>query len=753
MAALKNLVWFSEVDKDDIPIVGGKAANLGEMVKAGFPVPNGFVVTAHAYFEFVKNNNLTAKVRHLLNHANFDKPESLIKVSESIKREIHEGEMSRELILQIYNYYKKLGGTLSDPLVAVRSSATAEDLPNASFAGQQETYLNVSGEATLIKKVKDCWASLFEARAIFYRNENKFDHFKVGIAVPVQKMVESDASGVMFTIDPLTNDKSKIIIEAIYGLGEMIVQGQITPDHYEVDKKDLKILLKRVASQKVKLEKKGDSNKEVSVSLLKREKQKISDNEIKELAELGKKLEKHYYFPQDIEWAIDAGHVYIVQTRPVTTIKERKITQEEVEDLGSPILHGEAASPGIATGHVVILSSAKEIGKVSTGDVLVTEQTNPDYVPAMKKAVAIVTDMGGRTSHAAIVSRELGIPAVVGTGNATKILRDNMVVTVHGIKGEVFKGAFTPTIGATLQTTTVEQHVKTATKVYVNLAEPELAEKEAARNVDGVGLLRAEFMMAGIGVHPKKMIKDGKSSEFIEKLSSQLMTFCDAFNPRPVVYRATDFKTNEYRNLDGGKEYEPEEPNPMLGYRGAYRYIHDPETFKLELEAIKRVRNKNGMKNLWLMLPFVRTVKELEDVKQILSGVGLHRSPTFKLWMMVEIPSNVILLDKFIEVGIDGVSVGTNDLTMLILGTDRDNSEVAKEFDERNEAVKWALEKIISTCHKYKITSSICGQSVSSYPEILENVVRSGITSVSVSPDVLESVRKHIAEIEKELVK
>ncbi len=392
-----------------------------------------------------------------------------------------------------------------------------------------------------------------------------------------------------------------------------------------------------------------------------------------------------------------------------------------------------------------------EINKVLPGDVLVAEQTNPDYVPAMKKAVAIVTEKGGRTSHAAIVSRELGIPAVVGTETATKILKTGEVITVNGAKGEIYKGSFKPSAMSSIPEAR-HAYIKTATKVYVNLAQPDLAEKVARRNVDGVGLLRAEFMIADIGTHPKKLIRDGKKKVFIDKLALGLETFCSAFNPRPVIYRASDLKTNEYRGLDGGKEFEPIEPNPMLGYRGAYRYIHDPEVFEMELEAIKIIRNKKMLKNLWLMIPFVRNVHELIEVKKIINASGLYRTPTFKLFMMVEIPSNVILLDEFIKVGIDGISIGSNDLTMLILGTDRDNSEVAAEFDERSEAVLWALEHVIKTAHKHHITASICGQAPSLYPDLLEKLVEYGITSVSIAPDVIDSVRENIAEFERKLV-
>ncbi len=746
----QDVVWFKEVDKDDIKLVGGKGANLGEMVNSGFPVPNGFIVTSHAYYSFLKLNNLEAKINNLLGTINYENQSSIKQVSDHIKKEILAGELDPKVSLQIYSYYKKLGGRLRDPLVAVRSSATAEDLPTASFAGQQETYLNVSGESNLIHKIKECWASLFETRAIFYRHENKFDHFRIGIAVPVQKMVESDKSGIMFTLDPVTNDKTRIIIEAIYGLGEMIVQGAVTPDHYEVSKIGDLIIHKEIGAQEKMLKKSGDKNTESRVSPFSRNKQKINDEEILKLARIGKSLEKHYFFPQDIEWAIEKGEVYIVQTRPITTVNNKPKNEEKSDKItyGPLLLKGDGASPGISVGTVKIIEKPSEIGKILQGDVLVTKQTNPDFVPAMKKASAIVTDSGGRTSHAAIVSREIGIPAVVGTLKATKILKTGSVITVNGSTGEIFKGGFPLTTKA--EETFDDQEIKTATKVYMNLAEPELAQKSSQRKADGVGLLRAEFMMAGIGVHPKKMIKDGKRKVYIEKLAENLEKFCSAFYPRPVVYRASDFKTNEYRNLDGGKDYEPIEPNPMLGYRGSFRYINDPEVFSLELEAIKLIRNKKGLKNLWLMLPFVRTPQELEEVKRIIASHGLQRSPSFKLWMMVEIPSNVILIDEFISKGIDGISIGTNDLTMLILGTDRDNSEVAREFNESDPAVIWALERVIKAAGKNGITASICGQAAS-YPKILEKAIAAGVTSVSVSPDQVTPTKKEIARLEEKI--
>ncbi len=750
--AKKFVVWFRDVGKEDIPLVGGKGANLGEMTKAGFPVPNGFIVTADAYHQFLDENHLRDKIVSIIEGLNVESSKDLEKASKEVRFVIEHAPIPKAIAQKIFQAYFQLEkGIFKHPLVAVRSSATAEDLPNASFAGQQETFLNVKGEANLLEKIRECWASLFTARAIFYRQTNHFDHFRVGIAVPVQKMVESDNSGIMFTIDPVTNNKEHVVIEAIYGLGEMIVQGMVTPDHYEVDKKSNDIIKKIAKTQeKMMLRKDG---KNVIIPLLKKtgEKIKLTDKQILTLATLGKQLEKHYYFPQDSEWAIEKNKVYIVQTRPVTTIgmKSENASSSTVKEQ-DVIAQGDPASPGISSGPVKILSSAKEIGKIMHGDILVAEQTNPDYVPAMKKATAIVTERGGRTSHAAIVSRELGIPAVVGTEGIMKSVKDGMVITVNGSTGVISKGALT---ASSLKVPVTQmKHIKTATKVYVNLAEPERAAAIARMDVDGVGLLRAEFMIAGIGTHPKKLIADHKEHIFIDTLADQLATFCKAFSPRPVIYRATDFKTNEYRSLKGGNLYEPEESNPMLGFRGAARYVADQRVFEMELAAIKQVRNKHNLKNLWFMVPFVRTPQELLKIKQIMAANGLTRSSNFKLFLMVEIPTNVIRLDDFLDVGVDGVSIGSNDLTMLIMGTDRDNSEVAKEFNEQDPSVLWAFEKTIKTCIKRNVTVSICGQAPSDYPDLVEKLVSWGITSVSLNPDAVEHVREIIAHVEKRLV-
>jgi len=768
----KNIVWFEEVGKTDVGLVGGKGANLGEMTRAKLPIPYGFVVTSHAYFHFIKSNRLEKKIEGFLNLINFENSTELHQASKHIQDLIMKAHIPDSLVNEILVYYdnltakedgyfkknpnifkkalKRVRHLYNPPVVAVRSSATAEDLPTASFAGQQETYLNVKGEIHLLDYIKRCWASLFTPRAIYYRHEQKFDHFKIGLAAVVQRMVQSEKSGIAFSIDPVTNDKTKIVIEAIFGLGEYIVQGKVTPDHYEVDKRSFVLLMKDIKYQNLKYVRSGMGNKEIKLFKSEGALQKLSVKEIVEVALLVKQIEDHYYFPQDIEWAIEGDTVFIVQSRPITTTHNSSTdsvagTKREVFLMGAP------ASPGIAIGPVKIIHSPHEIDKIKKGDILVAPQTNPDYVPAMKRAAGIITEKGGRTSHAAIVSRELGIPAIVGVDGATQKLKNEMVVSIDGKAGEIYKGSILADVKKVSDMQKEEEpahRYKTLTKVYVNLAEPEMALKTSKLDCDGIGLLRAEFMVAGIGTHPKEFIRLKKEDVYVQKLVSDLLKFVKPFSPRPVIYRATDFKTNEYRHLKGGKDYEPHEENPMIGFRGASRYIADPREFNLELQAIKKIWDM-GYTNLHLMIPFVRVPWEIIQIKELVKKSGLLSLPGFRLLIMVEVPYCAFNLEEFIQVGISGVSIGTNDLTMMLLGVDRDNQEVANVYDERNPAIIQVLEYIVSTAAKHGVTSSICGQAASDYPDIVERLVKAGITSVSVNPDAVYRTRELIYQIEK----
>jgi pyruvate,water dikinase len=754
MVNARNLVvWLKDVDKEDAHHVGEKAANLGEMIQAGFPVPGGFAITASAYSQFLHLNKLETKIGHLLNTINYNDPNSLDQVSKHIKNIINVSEIPKEISTSIFNFYEHMDAASTSPLVAIRRSAISENSKETSHTGQQETFLNVSGESALIAKVREAWASLFEAGSIYYRHQNNISHTSTKITLAIQKMVESEVSGIMFTIDPVTNNRNTIVIEAIYGLGEYIAQGHVTPDHYEIDKNTGGITHKTIANQNVRFVKSGTVNKEEKVPKSLQNKQKITDEDIQTLATFAKKLEEHYYFPQDCEWAKEKGKFFIVQTKPVTMTQgkredgkeknEFEIRSLKSENSTKPFLIGEPVSPGIGIGKVKIVKSLRDIGKINRGDILAAEYTNPDYVPALRKAVAIITEKDGRASHVALVSREFGIPAIVGVPGLLAKLKDGMMLTVNGKTGEIMQGSMKVRDLVRKDT----QNLETKTKVLANLSDPELAQRVADEHVDGIGLLRAEFMIAGLGVHPKKLIHEKRSKEFTQTLIKGISQVCQAFYPRPVVYRATDFTSNEYTHLKGGHEYEPIEPNPMLGYRGTYRYITDPKVFMLELEAVKKIREKYN--NLNLVLPFVRTINELEQAKKIISSSGLQRSDTFKLYMMCELPSNVIRIEEFLEAGIDGVSIGLNDLTMLLLGTDRDNEEVAREYDEQDPAVLWAFERVIAACKKKGVPVSVCGEFTLQYPELVKKLVEWGISSISVSPDVIDLTREFVYKAER----
>lgn len=748
---LSFIAGIAQVDNDNQGLVGDKGASLGEINKLGLATPPGVIVTTKAYHHFIKENHLRPKISSLLKNLNFKKPENLQEVSEQIKKLILANPMPEDLAWQIIKAYASLG-RLNNPPVAVRSSAVGEDL--------QSSFLNVSGEANVVKKVQSCWASFFEPRGIFFRQKAKKNLLGQGMAVIIQKMIQAKTAGVLFTADPTGVKKNVLIIEAVWGLGEYLVQGQVTPDQYLINFQNGKIINQKVAPQKVYLTKKGNKNVKSLVAKKKINQAKLSQDEIKRLADLAKKIHQFYFFPQEIEWAKDKNKFFILQSRPLATItpeakKEGSVRKKTIKT-SPPILEGIAASPGIVSGPVKKIKSAKEIKKINRGDILVAPMTTPDFIPAMRLIAGIITDRGGQTSHAAIISRELSIPCVVGTKKATKTLKNNQLVTVDGGQGQVFAGQRKklPKKTKTKISPQKAKKIKTATKVYVNLSEPEVAKTMAKRAVDGVGLLRAEFMLAKIGTHPQFLIDKGKGETIIKELSTGLEKICRAFSPRPVVYRASDFKTNEYRHLVGGKKYEPKEENPLLGHRGASRYITNSQVFSLELEAIKNIRNKKGLKNLWLMLPFVRTPEELIEVKKIIATHGLSRGPSFKLWLMVETPANVISLESFIKAGIDGVSIGSNDLTMLMLGVDRDNVKLIKLFDETNPAVLWAIKKIIKTCQKHQITSSICGQVVSDQPEkIIKKLISWGISSISVNPDIIEKARQEAAWAEEKNIK
>ena len=756
---MKVVVWFNEVGKEDIALVGGKGANLGEMARAGFPVPPGFIVTSDAYFYFIEQTGLKEKIAEILKGLDVDDTEELERRTAEIRRLIESTPMLPELAVEIKNAYARLAELVGSsvfrdpPFVAVRSSATAEDLPEASFAGQQATFIYVKGPDAVIEHVKKCWASLFTARATYYRAKKGFDHMKVGLAAVVQKMVDSEVSGIMFTAHPVTGEQ-KIIIEAGWGQGEAIVSGAVTPDRYIVDKNSFQILEKKVSEQKVMIVRGPDGgSREVEVPPEMRAKQKLPDDKIVALAKIGVKIEEHYGHPQDIEWAMENGKLYILQSRNITTIGKFSEMRSAAEGTdAAPVLKGLPASPGYASGTVKVIRDISELSKVQKGDVLVTTMTTPDMVPAMERAAAIVTDEGGMTCHAAIVSRELGIPAVVGTEKATEVLKDGDVVTVDAYKGLVYKGVVGETGREEKKVEVVRPcrgHRITATMVKVNVAMPEAAERAARTGADGVGLLRAEHMITATGKHPAWFVRNGRTDELVEAVKKGIRTVAEKFYPKPVWYRTFDARTDEFRNLQGGEE-EPEEDNPMLGWHGIRRSLDQPEIITAEFRAIKELREE-GIDNVGVMLPFVIHPDELLRAKELAMEVGLvpHRDVDFGI--MVETPAAALRIDDFIDEGIDFLSFGTNDLTQLTLGVDRNNALVQKHFDEMHPAVIDLISYVITTAREAGVETSICGQA-GSYPSMVRRLVRLGIDSISANIDAVQKIREVVYREERRLM-
>ena len=771
------VLWFDELRRGDVALVGGKSSSLGELTsQTSVPVPYGFATTAEGYRYFMHATGLDKKIKELLQGlTDVEDPIQLRSVTADIRAAICAADMPDDLADAIRKSYDELGKKVGEanPFVAVRSSATAEDLPDASFAGQQDTYLNVQGADMVIQKVKECYASTFTDRATYYRTKKGFDHLSVALSAAVQMMVFSKAAGVMFTVDLVTGDDSTITIEGAWGLGEYVVQGTVTPDNFKVKKDDLTILSKMINTKPIKLVRKpGGDCEEQLVSEDEQKKQVISDEQVKELATYAKAIEDHYGCYMDMEWGVDErdNKVWLLQARPETVwSKKNKEKQEEnaaVTTERSVVVKGLPASPGSAAGKAHIILDPAQIAEFKDGEILITTMTAPDWVPAMKKAKAIVTDAGGMTCHASIVSRELGIPCIVGTKSrsveATTTIEDGMEITVDATNGIVYAGVVSDIVkpkeaAAPAGTTTVvaaEPAPITGTKIYMNLGNPDLAEKYGKLPCDGIGLMREEFIWTTfIHEHPLYLIEIGQADRVVNQLADGMRKVCQALAPRPVTLRLSDFKSSEYRNLKGGDAYEPQESSALLGWRGASRY-YDPkyiEAFKLELQAVRKVREEYGFKNLNIMVPFCRRVDEMERIVNIMAGEGLHRGPDFKVWLMAEIPSNIIMADQFNKF-VDGYSIGSNDLTMLIMGCDRDNETVAPLFDERNLAVKRAIRHLIAVAHKDGKTVSICGQAPSVYPDFAEFLVKSGIDSISVNPDAVVATRKHVAQIEQRIL-
>ncbi|SFL01272.1 phosphoenolpyruvate synthase [Halogranum rubrum] len=756
------LLWLDDVRAADLETVGGKGASLGELTSAGLPVPPGFVVTAGTYRDFIEKSGIDEDLFAAMDIDSEDS-KALAGAQERAHELIMGTPMPEEVRAEILEAYRTVGTDGEQAFVAVRSSATAEDLPDASFAGQQETFLNVR-EKDLLERVKECWASLFSQRAIYYRNQKGFPHHEVDIAVVVQQMVDAEKSGVMFTSHPSTGEP-RVIIEAAWGLGEAVVSGAVSPDNYVVDRKTGDVADVTIADKKVmhvKDEATGETV-EVEVPEEKREQRVLSDEEIAALVALGEEVEDHYETPQDVEWAIVDGEIYMLQSRPITTISDSGAEEssgeaianggaEATQSSGDVLLRGLGASPGIVSGSVRIVTKLDQLDKVVEGDIIVTEMTMPDMVPAMKRAAGIVTDEGGMTSHAAIVSRELGVPAVVGCGSATRELTDDQVITIDGDKGTIREGRETKDVEERepVEDVRPKTPVKpmTATEVKVNVSIPEAAERAAATGADGVGLLRIEHMVLSLGMTPEKYIKEHGERAYVDEIVEGVRTVAEEFYPRPVRVRTLDAPTDEFRQLPGGED-EPNEHNPMLGYRGIRRSLDKPDVFKHELRAFRRLYEM-GYDNVEMMFPLINDAEEVYQVKNLMRETGIN--PDKHDWgVMVETPASALGIRSLAEAGIDFASFGTNDLTQYTLAVDRNNENVADRFDELHPAVLELIGSTIETCRELGVKTSICGQA-GSKSKMVQFLVDEGVTSISANIDAVRDVQHEVKRVEQKLI-
>ena len=751
---IKFIAWFSELNKNSGSVAGGKGANLGEMFNIGMPVPPGFAITAQAYTYFIEKAGIKNKIKEILSHIDYEDTKQLEDSTREIRKLIESSHIPKEMETEILDSYSNLdadeldlrqkGNALdiisktSEPVfVAVRSSATAEDLADASFAGQQDTYLNVKGSKELIDKIKKCFASLFTARATYYRNKKGFEHDKVQLSVIIQKMIDSDKSGVIFSKDP-SYKNDNIIIEAVYGLGEGIVSGQINPDNFIVSR-DLEILETKIGNKKIAITRDSSGKKEIAK--LKPEKaltKCLKDYEIKKLAEYAIKLEEHYQKPQDIEFAIEGDNIYIVQTRPITTMEKRTNLSEAKEVKGELILQGLAASPGIASGKIKIIEGLNDLSKIQKGDILVTKMTNPDMVVTMQKSAAIVTDEGGMTSHAAIVSREMGIPCVVGTNEATEKLKDGEIATVDGFKGRVYKGKVSENIQKE-----VLPIVQTKTKIKVIVDLPTYASRAAKSNVRDVGLTRIEGIIAESGKHPEYFLKRNKINEYEEIIYKGIYGIAKYFDNLWV--RTSDIRTDEFQNLEGASKQI--EANPMLGMHGIRYSLKNLPILKAELKALKKVAQKG--KKIGILMPQVISVRELQETKKVIENMDFNQ---LQIGIMVETPAAVQIIEDLCKEGIDFISFGTNDLTQFTLAIDRGNEQVQDLFNELHPSILNQLSYVIKICKKNNVLTSICGQAGSN-KEMVKFLVEQGIDSISVNADMAKEISEYIAQLEKEIEK
>ena len=752
-----NILWLNEIRKEDIPSVGGKGASLGEMTSIGLPVPTGFVVTAQAFRRFLQMTKLEDSIFDILEKLDVDDNDALNATADKVKAMVSSAKMPAAIKKEIVSSYKKMGATT---VVAVRSSATAEDLPDASFAGQQDTYLNILGEKDLLQSVQDCWASLYGGRAIYYRAKQGFDDRTVNIAVVVQQLVFSEKAGVMFSSHPISG-AATVIIEGSWGLGEAIVSGTVSPDNYVYDRKNKRITNKHIANKSVEIIPDGNKGtKTVAVPENRQDAQVLSDKEVARLAEFAVISEGHYKVAQDMEWGMVGDTIYILQSRPITTIQKGTPKKEGAavsEPAGGSeiILQGYGASPGVASGPVVIVTDAKDTSRVKEGDVMVSPMTNPDMVPAMRKVVGIITDEGGMTCHAAIVSRELGTPAVVGTKKATSLLKEGQIVTIDGEKGLIYEGkislggdAAASAMQAAGTVSMAPPQIITGTSVKVNVSMPEAAGRAAATGADGVGLLRIEHLILGMNKTPGWYIKNGKEEEFITELYNGIKVVLDAFRGKPVWVRTIDSPTDEFLNMAGGED-EPHEHNPMLGFRGLRRDLRQLAQLKMQAECFKRLWDA-GYDNLGIMFPLVQHPREFIAAKEAFRSWGIDVDNRV-LGIMVEIPASAIIIDEFIKAGINFCSFGTNDLIQYTLAVDRNNGMIGDMYEPEHPAVMRLIAHCIKECREAGVECSICGQAGSD-PKFVKWLVNQGISSVSSNIDAIPKIRETVAKTERQIL-
>jgi pyruvate,water dikinase len=747
MSKVSSILWLEEIKKEDIASVGGKGASLGEMASIGLPVPAAFVVTAQAFRRFLVESGIENRLFDTLLGLDVENAELLEAAAKDAKRLVLSVGMPADTEAEIRSAYQKMGDSM---IVAVRSSATAEDLPDASFAGQQDTFLNIRGEDALIEAVRKCWASLYGARAIYYRAKQGFDDRSVDIAVVVQELVNSEKAGVLFTSHPVTGEPTTII-EGSWGLGEAVVSGTVSPDNYIFDQRSKRVIDQYIAKKIIEIIPDGEAGtKIVEIPADRQSIPVLSSEEVERLATFGSVAEKHYGVPQDVEWGIVGNEIYILQSRPITTIQTMESGGSETAGSGDApvILEGLGASPGIASGKVVIIRGQSDSGKVREGDILVAKMTNPDMVPAMRKVNAIVTDEGGMTCHAAIVSRELGTPAVVGTRKATSTLKNGQIVTIDGEKGLVYEGRIEKEVEKTVETVASGAPLVTATSIKVNVSLPEAAKRAAATGADGVGLLRIEHLILGLNRTPGWFIKNGREEEFIDELYRGIRTVLDEFSGKPVWVRTLDAPTDEFRNMQGGED-EPEEHNPMLGWRGIRRDLRSPDQFRMQVEAIRRLWDA-GYDNLGVMFPLVSHPDEFIHAREMFESCGVDiKNRT--LGIMIEIPSSAILIEDFIKAGIGFASFGTNDLIQYTLAIDRNNQNIAEMYRPKHPAVLRLISDAIGTCREYGVECSICGQAGSD-PEMVEWLIENGISSVSANIDAVGKIRETAARTEQRMI-